>query len=127
MSNIKPIPFPPQGGKKGWILARKNGLEYVEWIPQPLIYDPASEALLYDAGNGRYAEIEISAAPSPAFTYIQSVAAATWTINHNLGFKPTVELFNSGSLVIDAHVLHTSDQQTIVQFTAPIAGFARLN
>lgn len=64
---------------------------------------------------------------APTFTYVQSVAAATWTINHNLGFKPTVELFDSGSQVVDAHIAHTSNQQTIVQFTAPIAGFARLN
>ncbi len=64
---------------------------------------------------------------APTFTYVQSVAAATWTINHNLGFKPTVELFDSGSQVVDAHIAHPSNQQTIVQFTAPIAGFARLN
>lgn len=66
--------------------------------------------------------------PAGAGAYIhqQLSASALWTINHNLGFKPSVELFNSGSQEIEGDVVHTSDTQTLVLFTLPLAGFARL-
>lgn len=65
--------------------------------------------------------------PSPSFTFTQSTPAATWTITHNLGFVPSVELFNTGSQEIDGDVVHTSYDVTMVYFTQSIAGFARLN
>lgn len=60
------------------------------------------------------------------FSFEQPTPLSTWTINHNLGFKPSVELFNSGSQEIDGDVVHTSTNQTIVSFTVPVSGFARL-
>lgn len=60
------------------------------------------------------------------FIFQKPVPSTTWVINHNLGFKPSVELFNSGSQEIDGDVVNTSINQTIISFTAPVAGFARL-
>lgn len=62
-----------------------------------------------------------------AYIHNQTVASATWTITHNLGFKPSVELFNSGSQEIEGDVVHASYNVTIVYFTQAITGFARLN
>lgn len=64
---------------------------------------------------------------SRVFEYEQSTPATTWTINHNLGYKPSVEVFNVGSREIDADVVHTSINQTVIGFTVATAGFARLN
>lgn len=64
---------------------------------------------------------------SPTYQFTASSPSTTWTINHNLGFKPSVELLNSGSQEIDGDVVHTSVNQTVVTFTAAVAGFARLN
>jgi hypothetical protein len=64
---------------------------------------------------------------APSYTHTQSSSATTWTINHNLGFKPSVELFDNGSQEIDGHVVHTSANQVVVSFTKAITGFARLN
>lgn len=61
-----------------------------------------------------------------AYIHTQSSPSATWTITHNLGFKPSVELLNTGSQEIDGDVVHTSYDVTMVYFTAAIAGFARL-
>lgn len=61
------------------------------------------------------------------YTHQQLVAASIWTINHNLGFKPAVELLNSGSQEIEGDVIHASLNQTIVSFTSQVAGTARLN
>jgi len=68
-----------------------------------------------------------SAQAGAVYVHSQPSAAATWTIAHNLGFKPSVELLNSGSQEIEGDVVHTSQNVTVVNFTTPIAGFARLN
>jgi hypothetical protein len=67
--------------------------------------------------------------PGPAgtgYTHTQSSPSATWTINHNLGIKPSVEVFSVGGLEVDASVLHVSNNQVAVSFATPFAGYARL-
>ena len=67
--------------------------------------------------------------PGPAsafYIHEQTVASATWTIAHNLGFKPSVELFGAGSQEIEGDIVHASANITTVYFTIPITGFARL-
>lgn len=49
-----------------------------------------------------------------------------WLINHNLGYKPVVELFTTGGIEMQAAVIHTSVNQVLVQFNSPQAGSARL-
>lgn len=61
-----------------------------------------------------------------AFVYQQVAPATTWTINHNLGYKPSVELLDSGSQEIDGEVAHPSNNQTIVRLNPASAGLARL-
>lgn len=61
-----------------------------------------------------------------AFVFTQAVASSTWTINHNLGHVPTVEVFDSGSQEVDADVSHPNVNQTVIVFSVPLAGFARL-
>ena len=61
-----------------------------------------------------------------AFIYQQVLPATTWTINHNLGYKPSVELLDSGSQEIDGEVSHPSDNQTVVTLNPASAGLARL-
>ena len=60
------------------------------------------------------------------YDFIQSSSSATWTINHNLGHVPSVEVFDSGSQEVDAEISHTSPSQTLILFSVPLAGFARL-
>lgn len=61
-----------------------------------------------------------------AYEFQQSLAATTWTVNHNLGYKPSVYVYNSGSQEIEAEVIHTSMNQTLVLLTLATSGFARL-
>lgn len=60
------------------------------------------------------------------YTHTQSSPSAVWTIAHNLGFKPSVELLNTGSQEIEGDVVHTSQNVTVAYFTVPVAGYARL-
>lgn len=60
------------------------------------------------------------------YEHTQSPAAATWTINHNLGFRPTVELRTAGGQEFIADVQHPTVNQVVVYLNSPLAGFARL-
>jgi hypothetical protein len=57
----------------------------------------------------------------------QPAAAATWTINHNLGKRPNVSVYSAGGLEVWAEVLHVSVNQALISFDAPFAGFAILS
>jgi hypothetical protein len=61
-----------------------------------------------------------------AYEFVQGSAATTWTINHNLGYKPIVDVYDTGSQQIEAAVTHPTINQTLILLTAPAAGFARL-
>ena len=61
-----------------------------------------------------------------SYLHTQSTPSTTWTINHNLGFRPTVELLDAGSQEIDGDVAHPSINQTIVTLNPATAGLARL-
>lgn len=81
----------------------------------------AGEVLKYDGTQWVDAADE-----GGGYVFTQSTAAATWTINHNLGHVPSVEVFDSGSQEIEADVSHPSVNTAVIVFTVPTAGFARL-
>lgn len=61
------------------------------------------------------------------YTHTQSPAATTWTINHNLGCKPTFDvLVAGGTKVYPASVIHLSDTELQLTFSSPRSGTARL-
>ncbi len=59
------------------------------------------------------------------YVHTQAVASATWTVNHDLGVKPDVELLTVGGHAFDALVRHVSDSLLIVEMNTPLAGTAR--
>lgn len=60
------------------------------------------------------------------YVHTQGVAASTWTINHNLGYKPIVQVYNAGSVMVLTEVENPSINQTIVRISPAQTGFARL-
>lgn len=52
-------------------------------------------------------------------------AASSWTVNHNLGRKPSVQVLSVGNVEIDASVTHVTDNQVVVQFVSAMAGSVR--
>lgn len=67
----------------------------------------------------------ITAEPD-GITFTQPYASNQWVIDHNLGFIPSVELFNESNQEIDADVTHPSLFQTVINFSVPVSGFAKL-
>jgi hypothetical protein len=60
------------------------------------------------------------------YLHQQTSSSTTWTINHNLGFRPAVELFDSGSQEIEGDVSHPSINQAIITVNPATTGSARL-
>jgi len=60
------------------------------------------------------------------YLHQQTSSSTTWTINHNLGFRPAVELFDSGSQEIEGDVSHPSTNQAIITVNPATTGSARL-
>lgn len=61
-----------------------------------------------------------------AYVHEQFIESRVWTIRHNLGLYPGVELFNSLYQEIEGNVQHPSLTVTIITFSKPVSGAARL-
>jgi len=67
------------------------------------------------------------AGPASGFSFEQPSASATWTIAHNLGYRPGVSCFTTGGQSLVGTVTHLSENTLTVTFAVPIAGVARLS
>lgn len=63
---------------------------------------------------------------SPGFDHSQTAPATVWTINHNLGFRPSVQTFSVGGVEMLGSVQHISLNTLTLTFAAAVAGTARL-
>lgn len=61
-----------------------------------------------------------------AYVHTQATPSSSWIINHNLGYRPSVELLDAGSQEIEGEIAHPSINQTVVGLSPPTAGLARL-
>lgn len=92
-----------------------------------------ARAVRYDAGQGLSGAQQLQArnnigAGTPGangFTHSQSSPATEWIVNHNLGFKPVVEVIDTGGIPGLADIVHISINQLRIYFAAPLAGEAR--
>jgi len=61
------------------------------------------------------------------YIHTQSLSAATWVVNHNLGFYPAVTVVDSGENVVIGDVTYTSVNSLSISFTAAFGGKAYLS
>ncbi len=61
-----------------------------------------------------------------AFVHQQWVPIVVWSVNHNLGLRPTVSVLDTGGNEVQADVVHLSANQLQIRFALPVAGLARL-
>jgi hypothetical protein len=60
-----------------------------------------------------------------AHVHSQAIESATWTVNHNFGFRPTVTVFDSTGAPVIAGVAHPNLNQAIITFVTPQTGSVR--
>lgn len=58
------------------------------------------------------------------YLHTQSSPAATWTITHNLGVRPNIDVLDSSGSEIIADVQHASTNVAVVTFPSPAIGKA---
>lgn len=93
------------------------------WVgpDDPIAANPTIE-LWYDTddpGGGTAAAL--------SYVHNQGVAAATWTIAHNLGWFPNVLVIDSGLSVVEGEITQISENTLRLQFSAAFAGTAYLS
>jgi hypothetical protein len=64
---------------------------------------------------------------SGSYAHTQSVASATWTITHNLGYRPAVSVVDSGGNYVVGDVNYISTNALTISFSSPFGGSAYLS
>lgn len=101
------------------VIEPEQGALEVELTAQPVTVEVSS--------------IGVQGPPGPAGpssdTYIHTQASpeAVWTITHNLGFRPGISATDTSGYEVEGSVLHLSDNQLRITFSAAFAGRANLN
>lgn len=107
---------------------------------QTIVVDPQGQSISVDAVTGAPVVIGspatavsiVNSGPvgppgeGAGFNFTQVSPATTWTINHNFGYRPSVQIFTVGGLEVLGEIHHQSTNQTVVSFNEALAGFARL-
>lgn len=64
------------------------------------------------------------AAGGSVFEFVQSTPSATWVINHNVGRKVSVTLYDDDGNVVQSDIEHGSINQATVTWSQPTTGSA---
>ena len=73
-----------------------------------------------------YGDIDGAPKSQYAYTYYQTSADTTWTIDHNLGYNPIVRVFIGTEEVQPATVTFPTLNRVVLTFNTPQMGVARL-
>jgi hypothetical protein len=62
-----------------------------------------------------------------SYRHNQIATSTTWTITHNLRFRPNVTVFDSAGSMVEGSVAHVSANQLTIQFSVALSGTAVLS
>lgn len=65
--------------------------------------------------------------PLVSYEHVQGSDSAVWTIEHNLGFYPSVSVFLSSGDVVEGAIEHQSTNTLTITFSVAISGTAYLS
>jgi hypothetical protein len=65
--------------------------------------------------------------PLVSFDHVQGVAANVWSLTHNLGFYPTVNVFDTANSLVEGAIEHTNKNALTITFSVAITGTANLS
>jgi hypothetical protein len=64
---------------------------------------------------------------SYSYSFEKQVESTSWTINHNLAYRPAVTIQDYGKNTIEGDLDHIDTNTVVVNFALPIAGYAYLS
>lgn len=62
-----------------------------------------------------------------SYEHIQGSVSNSWTINHNLGFKPNVTVVDSAGTIYEGEIAYTNTNSLTVTFSSAFSGTAYLS
>lgn len=65
--------------------------------------------------------------PLVSYSHTQGLASTVWTIEHNLGFYPSVTVFMSSGDVVEGAIEHQDTNNLTITFSVAISGTAYLS
>lgn len=65
--------------------------------------------------------------PRISYEHTQGAASNSWTINHNLGFKPNVTVVDSAGNIVEGEITYTNSNSLTASFQASFSGYAYLS
>ena len=99
----------------------QNGFELQE-LHNVLITSVAGQnSLVYDSATSLWKN------KATTYTHSQGVSSNSWTIAHNLGYKPNVVLQDAGGATIEGELLYTDTNNLTVSFSQALTGVAYLS
>ena len=75
-------------------------------------------------GDGSWGGLPVS---GESYVHSQGVAAATWTITHNLGYVPNVWVKDSANTVVEGDVAVVDNNTITITFASAMGGTAYLS
>lgn len=65
--------------------------------------------------------------PLLSYTHTQASASSTWTINHGLGYRPSVTIFDNTATEVEGAITHNDENNVTLEFSVAITGTAYLS
>jgi hypothetical protein len=62
-----------------------------------------------------------------SFTYEKQTSSNLWNITHNLGFRPSINVMDYGSINVECDIEHINENRVRLTFSEPISGYAYLS
>ena len=104
----------PTGPSTGWVMFESGDAAYPVWIGvQAPVTAPAPPPTPGPTGS--------------SYVHTQATPAATWVINHNLGFFPAITVEDSAGNEVEGAITYNSANQVTITFSAAFSGRALLS
>lgn len=101
----------------------QNGYELGEIHDVQLINAQNNDVLAYDSSTHLWKNSKTAL----RYTFVQAVDFATWTINHNLGYMPSVTVIDSGGNDVEGSIIYNDTNTLTLSFSASLSGTAYLS
>jgi len=77
--------------------------------------------------NSDWEEVGSGAGGDANYIHTQSTPLPQWSITHNLGKRPSVQIANSAGALVEAEITHINDNSITVDFNVSMTGVAIIN
>lgn len=101
----------------------QNGFELKELHDVSISSPQNNDVLSYDSSTGLWKASKTAL----RFVHTQTLAMSTWTINHYMGYMPTITVIDSGGNEVEGNIVYNSIDTLTISFSVEMSGIAYLS